>query len=105
MVEPETAEGAVLMTEKLENHDDVIEVFTDYKTGMRTLATATAELKKLGFEPGVAQAMLKAMKRDNVIDIRGYSKEPSQLAEGRRRWKARGACGKAASGVETDNKS
>jgi hypothetical protein len=38
------------MTDKLEKHDDVIEVFTDYKTGMRTLATATAEMKKLGFE-------------------------------------------------------
>jgi len=93
------------MTDKLENHDDVIEVFADYKTGMRTLETATAELKKLGFEAGVARAMLKSMKRENVIDIRGYSKEPKRLAEGRRRWKERGACGKAASGVETDNKS
>ena len=51
------------MTDKLEKHDDVIEVFTDYKTGMRTLATATAEMKKLGFEEGVARALLKAMKR------------------------------------------
>lgn len=93
------------MTDKLENHDDVIEVFTDYKTGMRTLATATAVLKKMGFQEGVAQAMLKAMKRENVIDIRGYSKEPKHLAEGRKRWKERGACGKAASDVETDNKS
>jgi hypothetical protein len=93
------------MTDRLEKHDDVIEVFTDYKTGMRTLATATAEMKKLGFEEGVARALLKAMKRDNVIDIRGYSKEVPRLAEGRKRWKERGACGKAASGVETDNKS
>ena len=93
------------MTDKLENHDDVIEVFTDYKTGMRTLATATAALKKLGFEPGVAQAMLKAMKRDNVIAIRGYSKQPEHLRRGTETiMKRRGACGKAASGVETDNK-
>ena len=93
------------MVEKLENHDEVIEVFTDYKTGMRTLATATAAMKKLGFEEGVARALLKSMKRENVIDIRGYSKEIPRLAEGRKRWKERGACGKAASGVETDNKS
>jgi hypothetical protein len=93
------------MTDKLEKHDDVIEVFTDYKKGLRTLATATAVMKKLGFEEGVARALLKAMRRENVIDIRGYSKEPKRLAEGRRRWKERGACGKAASGVETDNKS
>ena len=92
------------MTDKLEKHDDVIEVFTDYKTGMRTLATATAEMKKLGFEEGVARALLKEMKRDTVINIRGYSKEPPRLAEGRRLWKERGACGKAASNVETDNK-
>lgn len=86
------------MVEKLENHDEVIEVFTDYKTGMRTLATATAAMKKLGFEEGVARALLKSMKRENVIDIRGYSKQPAHLRK-------RGACGKAASGVETDNKS
>ena len=92
------------MTDKLEKHDDVIEVFTDYKTGMRTLATATAEMKKLGFEEGVARALLKAMKRDNVIDIRGYSKQPPNLVKATEVRK-RGACGKAASGVETDNKS
>ena len=86
------------MVEKLENHDEVIEVFTDYKTGMRTLATATAAMKKLGFEEGVARALLKSMKRENVVDIRGYSKQPEHLRK-------RGACGKAASGVETDNKS
>jgi hypothetical protein len=70
------------MTDRLEKHDDVIEVFTDYKTGMRTLATATAEMKKLGFEEGVARALLKEMKRDTVINIRGYSKEPPATGRG-----------------------
>ena len=94
------------MTDKLEKHDDVIEVFTDYKTGMRTLATATAVLKKLGFEEGVARAMLKSMRRENVIDIRGYSKQPDHLRRGTETiMRKRGACGKAVSGVETDNKS
>lgn len=93
-----------MMTDKLENHDDVIEVFTDYKTGMRTLATATAEMKKLGFEEGVARALLKAMRRENVIDIRGYSKQPPHLVKATEVRK-RNACRKAASNVETDNKS
>ena len=94
------------MTDKLEKHDDVIEVFTDYKTGMRTLATATAEMKKLGFEEGVARALLKAMRRDNVIDIRGYSKQPEHLRRGTETLRRKsGACRKAASDVETDNKS
>jgi hypothetical protein len=94
------------MTDKLENHDDVVEVFTDYKAGMRTLATATAAMKKLGFEEGVARALLKAMRRDNIIDIRGYSKQPDHLRRGTETlMRKRGACGKAASGVETDNKS
>jgi hypothetical protein len=92
------------MANKQYNHDDVVEVFTDYKTGMRTLKTATAELMKLGFEHGVAQAILKAMKRENIIDIRGYSKEPKQLAEGRRRWAERKACIKDVGEVETEHK-
>ena len=93
------------MTDKLEKHDDVIEVFTDYKKGLRTLATATAVMKKLGFEEGVARALLKAMRRENVIDIRGYSKQPEHLRRGTETlMRKRGACGKAASNVETDNK-
>lgn len=61
------------MSEKLENHDEIIEVFVDYKLGHRTLDTAAAELKRLaGFEEGVAKALLKPMKRMNVIDIRSY---------------------------------
>jgi hypothetical protein len=93
------------MTDRLEKHDDVIEVFTDYKKGLRTLATATAVLKKLGFEEGVARALLRAMRRENVIDIRGYSKQPEHLRRGTETlMRKRGACGKAASNVETDNK-
>jgi len=93
------------MTDRLEKHDDVIEVFTDYKKGLRTLATATAVMKKLGFEEGVARALLKAMRRENVIGIRGYSKQPEHLRRGTETlMRKRGACGKAASNVETDNK-
>jgi hypothetical protein len=62
-------------------------------------------MKKLGFEEGVARALLKAMRRENVIDIRGYSKQPEHLRRGTETlMRKRGACGKAASNVETDNK-
>jgi hypothetical protein len=60
------------MTDKLEQHDDIIEVFTDYRSGLRTLKTATAEMVKMGFTVDVAQAMLKAMKKENILDIRGW---------------------------------
>jgi len=36
------------MTDKLEDHDDIIEVFVDYKKGLRTMKTATAEMVRLG---------------------------------------------------------
>jgi hypothetical protein len=64
------------MTDKLEQHDDIIEVFTDYRSGLRTLKTATAEMVKMGFTVDVAQAMLKAMKKENILDIRGYRSSP-----------------------------
>ena len=93
------------MTDKLEEHDDIIEVFTDYRSGLRTLKTATAELVKMGFTVDVAQAMLKAMKKENIIDIRGYSKQPPHLLKASRilREKRLG-CMQPPSGVETDNK-
>lgn len=58
--------------EPLANHDAVIEVMVDYKKGLRTLETASKELARLcGFEEGVARALLKPVRRENVIDIRG----------------------------------
>jgi hypothetical protein len=48
-------------------------------TGLRTLKTATAEMVRMGFTVDVAQAMLKAMKKENIVDIRGYSKQPPHL--------------------------
>lgn len=93
------------MTKKLSEHDKLIEVFTDYKNGLRNNKTATAELLKMGFEPNVAYALLKVMRKENVVDIRGYSKAPKQF----QRWRAdkekqQKPCGKGTSDVETDNK-
>ena len=93
------------MTDKLEEHDDIIEVFTDYRYGLRTLKTATAEMVRMGFTVDVAQAMLKAMKKENIVDIRGYSKQPPHLLKATRvRMEKRLGCRQPPSGVETDNK-
>jgi|TARA_R100000544_G_C2223219_1_gene58910 hypothetical protein len=47
--------------------------------------TATKALEDLvGLDPGVANALLKEMKRHNVTQIRGYSKEPERLAKGKK---------------------
>lgn len=93
------------MTDKLKEHDDIIEVFTDYRSGLRTLKTATAEMVKMGFTVDVAQAMLKAMKKENILDIRGYSKQPPNLLKASQvlREKRLG-CRQSPSRVEIDNK-
>jgi hypothetical protein len=93
------------VTDRLEQHDDIIEVFTDYRSGLRTMKTATAEMVKMGFTVDVAQAMLKAMKKENIIDIRGYSKQPPHLLKAARVLREkRFGCRQPPSGVETDNK-
>lgn len=90
------------MTDKLEEHDEIIEVFIDYKKGLRTQKTATAEMMKLGFEEGVARAMLSAMRKHGIIDIRNGSNRPQHLTDGLERYHR--ACRENASKVETDNK-
>jgi hypothetical protein len=68
------------------NVQDAIEVFVDYRKGLRNKKTATAELvKKTGLEPHIAEVFLRAMKRDNVTQIRGYNNTPEQLKRGRER--------------------
>ena len=67
---------------KSKTHDEMIEAICDYKKGWTNLANATKELGELaGLTPDVAASLLKNMKRDNVTNIRGYSKEPTRLAK------------------------
>lgn len=55
--------------------EKTIEVFIDYRKGMRNKRTALeALIKETGLEPEVAKVFLAAMKRENVTSIRGYSK-------------------------------
>jgi hypothetical protein len=70
---------------KSETHDEMIEAICDYKKGWTNLATATRELEELtGLTPDIASSLLSNMKRNNVTQIRGYSKEPSRLAKGKK---------------------
>ena len=90
------------MTDRLEEHDDIIEVFVDYKKGLRTIQTATAEMVKMGFTEGVAIALLRDMKRHNVVDIRNKSYEPERLRNSINPRKR--GCNSRPSAVDTDNK-
>ena len=70
---------------KSETHDEMIEAICDYKKGWTNLASATKELEDLtGLSPDIAASLLTNMKRNNVTQIRGYSKEPSRLAKGKK---------------------
>jgi hypothetical protein len=93
------------MDDRLEEHDDIIEIIVDYKMGFYSKRNAIRQLGKLGFEPGISEAMLSAMKKDNVVDIRGYVKTPERLKRGHDAWvkKIKG-CGQRPTEVETDNK-
>lgn len=93
------------MDDRLEEHDDIIEIIVEYKKGFYSKQNAIRQLGKLGFEPGISEAMLSAMKKDNVVDIRGYVKTPERLKRGHDAWikKIKG-CSQGPTDVETDNK-
>tara|TARA_R110000782_G_scaffold44122_1_gene98960 strand:- start:1723 stop:1965 length:243 start_codon:yes stop_codon:yes gene_type:complete len=70
---------------KFETHDEVIEAICDYKKGWTNLASAKKNLGELaGLSPDIAAALLKGMKRNNVTQIRGYSKEKDYQIAGKK---------------------
>jgi len=74
-----------------QENEEIIEIFVDFRRGLRTLDTASKALEKYGFVKPVAEVLLKSMKRDNVIDIRGYLKMPEKLLRGKQReWEEKG---------------
>ena len=78
------------MTKKPYDHDKTIEVFCDYKRGLRNINTGKQALAEAsGLTPQIAEVFLKAMKRDNVRDIRGYERTPERLIRGREAKKER----------------
>ena len=70
---------------KPKSHEEVIEAICDYKKGWTNLNSATRELNELtGLSPDIAAAFLKDMKRHNVTQIRGYSKEKDYQISGKK---------------------
>jgi len=66
-------------------HEAAIETIVDYKRGLRHLDTGAKEFSmQTGLDEDVAKAFLKGMKKHNVTQIRGYSKEPDRLREGKK---------------------
>ena len=78
MVNTETPE----MTD--EDREAAVERMVDYRRGLRNLKTAALALyQKTGILPEFGEIILQNMKRDNVTQIRGYSKEPEQMRKGK----------------------
>ena len=70
---------------KSETHDEMIEAICDYRKGWTNLKSAKEELGVLaGLSPDIAAAFLKDMKRSNVTQIRGYSKEKDYQIAGKK---------------------
>ena len=70
---------------KAKSHDEIIEAVCDYKKGWTNLTSASKELGELaGFSPDIAACFLKNMKRNNVTQIRGYSKEKDYQIAGKK---------------------
>ena len=70
---------------KAKSHEEIIEAVCDYKKGWTNLDSASKELGELaGLTPDIAAAFLKNMKRHNVTQIRGYSKEPEAARLGKK---------------------
>tara|TARA_R110002167_G_scaffold113811_1_gene287185 strand:+ start:690 stop:932 length:243 start_codon:yes stop_codon:yes gene_type:complete len=70
---------------KFETHDEMIEAVCDYKKGWTNLNNATNELCDLtGLDPDIAGSFLTLMKRNNVTQIRGYTKEKAYQIAGKK---------------------
>ena len=70
---------------KSETHDEMIEAVCDYKKGWTNLNNATNELCDLtGLDPDIAATFLTIMKRNNVTQIRGYTKEKAYQIAGKK---------------------
>jgi hypothetical protein len=70
---------------------EVIELMIEFKTGWRNLPNAMRDMSAMtGLEPDICKVMLEMCKSLKVVEIRGYSKEPERLVEGKKRKAARG---------------
>ena len=82
MVTTEQDKAQLLRT--IKQRDAVVEIMVDYKRGLRNLQTASAALAHhTGILPEFGAALLRSMSRNNVTQIRGYSKEPERTLKGK----------------------
>lgn len=69
---------------------EVIELMVEYRRGWRNEANAIRDMSAMtGLLPDICKVLLDMNKGMNATQIRGYSKEPKQLAEGKKRKAAR----------------
>ena len=68
-----------------ESVKSMVDIMVDYRKGLLNLDSA---LKALDYAtdlgPDICEKMLKNSKRDNVTQIRGYSKEPEHLLKSKK---------------------
>jgi hypothetical protein len=65
---------------------EVIELMIEYKKRWRNLPNAMRDMSKMtGLEPEICRVMLEMCKSLKVVEIRGYSKIPQTLVEGKRK--------------------
>ena len=67
-------------------HEDLIKAVKDYKSGLQNLKTGSEEISRIsGLTPEIVACFLKAMKRKNVMQIYGCSKEYEHLRKAKRK--------------------
>jgi len=68
-----------------ESVKSMVDIMVDYRKGLLNLDSA---LKALDYAtdlgPDICEKMLKNSKRDNVTQLRGYSKEPKHLLKSKK---------------------
>ena len=70
---------------KSKTQEQFIEAVCDYKKWWTNLKNASATITEIsGLSPEISETFLKLMKRNNVTQIRGYSKEPERLLKGKK---------------------
>ena len=73
-------------TEEMTYDPELVELMIEYKKGWANLENTVRDMRKMtGLTPEVCKALLQSIKRHNVVEIRGYSKEPKELVEGKAR--------------------
>lgn len=70
---------------------EVVDLMIEYKTGWANKQNTVRDMMKLtGLDAPVCEALLDLAKTQTAVELRGYSKEPEELARVRHLKKRRG---------------